>query len=463
MSHHRYEPRGPQAIRPEAMFWMFPDVDESENDELDTATIVTIRGPITQHGYWWDSYESIRRRVDDACKKAAPVVVLRIDSPGGEVAGLFDAARAIREVCTAAGKRLLVHVEGQCSSAAYALACTADRIVASTTAEVGSIGVIAARFDETARDAKDGLRVALITSGSRKADWNPHSPITDDELSLHQIEVDAIAAEFFELVSTYRKGLAPAAVEALQAASFRGSAAVKAGLVDELGSFEHLLASLGAGAATGETMSKAEEAREALRSIAEDEECSDEERARARKALAALDDEPAEDGDGDGEDKPAEDEPADDAEGEEDEKEASAAAGTVSAATAGAIAAHGVGVEKRLVALERRHEAEERQRLIDAHGGVTKGLAKLLASKPLAEVRSILAELPKPKRPKLGDAAATATVAGTRGAGQDKASQLPPAEARAMRMAMGLEQQKFGVVTRGNVQILGAPEGEEVR
>jgi hypothetical protein len=83
-------------------------------------------------------------------------------------------------------------------------------------------------------------------------------------------------------------------------------------------------------------------------------------------------------------------------------------------------------------------------------------MAKVLKTMPLAEVKPLLATLPKPAKPKLGDHAATTTVPATRGAGSGSPSRLPPAEAKAMARAMGLEKEKFGVVKKGNVQILGA-------
>jgi len=465
----RYEPRNPlQAVDPQAFLMLFAATEAPENVADEVATVVTIRGPLSQHDDWWeDSYEAIRRRVEDACQQTAPVVVLSIDSPGGDVAGLFDTARAIRAACDRAGKRLMAHIEGDGCSAGYALAAAAEHISASRTAKVGSIGVIAARVDESRALEEAGIKVSLITSGARKGDGWPVQPMTRDELAAFQADIDGLAAEFFEFVSV-RRGISTEEIAAMQAASFRGSAAVKARLVDGVGSFDHLLASLGAGPHE-ETMDKKEEARKALQALAEDEECSEEERESARRALAALDgdeEESAEDEEKPADEESAEDEPAEEeAEGEEDDEEAKAAAtpGTVSASTAGALAAHGASVEKRLMALERRHEAEERDRLIAAHGGVPKGMAKLLASKPLSEVKAILAELPKPKRPKLGDAAATATVGGTRGAGEDRPSRLPPDEARAMKRAMGLEKPATGVVTRGNVQIIGCSMDEEVR
>jgi len=460
---HRYEPRSPlQAIDPKAFFWLFADPPDTDNEERDDATIVTIRGPLSQHDDWWqDSYESIRSRVLDACEKAPQKIIMRIDSPGGDVAGCFDAARAIRTMCQVAEKELIVHVEGRCCSAAYALATAADRIVASRTAELGSIGVIAVRLDESRAMEESGYKVTLITSGARKADGYPCIPMSKDELAAFQADIDSLAGEFFDLVSVRRR-LSVDEIAAFEAASFRGDAALKAGLVDELGSFDNLLATLGGSQGEMKTMSKEEEARAALEALAEDEDSTEEQRARARKGLAALDgEEEPEDGDSEPEGEDEEEEP--DAEGEEDDKETAAAApSTVSASTAASIAAHGSNVERRLERLERKHEAEERDRLIAAHGNVSKGLSKLLASKPLSEVKAILAELPKAKKPKLGDAAATTTVAGTRGGGERSESRLSPEESLMMDKAMGLHKASHGIVKRGSTLYLGAElrEGE---
>ena len=212
-----------------------------------------------------------------------------------------------------------------------------------------------------------------------------------------------------------------------------------------------------------------------LRAMTEDAQLDESSRARARRALAAMaeadgeataettaesEDDDDDEGDDDEEATAEADEEDDDedeeamAEEDEDDEEATA----VSTATAGQLVQRSAALERRLLKLERQQEAQERKRLIKAHGGVPTGLAQLLNKKPLAEVKALLKELPKPRRPKLGDAAATATVSATRGKHQGDAPQLPPQQARSMRRAMGLEQEQFGIVENGDTLLLGAPE-----
>ena len=54
-------------------------------------------GPLDQRGgFWWDGYDSVSERVSAAlADRDVQAVVLAIDSPGGVVAGCFDAARGL--------------------------------------------------------------------------------------------------------------------------------------------------------------------------------------------------------------------------------------------------------------------------------------------------------------------------------------------------------------------------------
>jgi ClpP class serine protease len=63
-------------------------------------------------------------------------IVLEIDSPGGQSYECAETAEAIR----ASKKPVLAYVSGEASSAAYWLACSANRIMAHRSAYVGSIG-----------------------------------------------------------------------------------------------------------------------------------------------------------------------------------------------------------------------------------------------------------------------------------------------------------------------------------
>ena len=127
----RYDRQGMLALRREAFLDFFVDNNaDSRNETVEQCEIVTIRGPLEQHDGWWaDSYEAVLDRVTEACESPSPVIVLKIDSPGGQLEGCFDAARTIRSRCAAANKRLIAYVDGCACSGGYALACAASEIV----------------------------------------------------------------------------------------------------------------------------------------------------------------------------------------------------------------------------------------------------------------------------------------------------------------------------------------------
>ena len=300
----RYERTGVLAIEPMALAQAFA-VAGTPTTDFDGVPVVTITGPLEHHaGSQWDHYDAILGRVSAALDAPALGVVLRMDSPGGLVSGVMETARAIRALADARGKRLVAFVDGQASSAAYALACGAHAIVIPDTGNVGSIGVIASRLDISAVNEAAGVRVAVVTSGIRKTDGCPEVALTPDALAALQDTVDTLASVLFDHVAAHRPTTAEA-VRALQGGSFIGARAVNLGLADAVGSLSDALAmARGEVTATAAepqqetTMTTMAEAVEALRAAAESDDT--EESAKAKRMLAAM--EPEDDKDESAED-----------------------------------------------------------------------------------------------------------------------------------------------------------------
>jgi len=210
------------------------------NEDRGGVAVVNIRGPLMHHACPdFDSYDAIKERVAAALATQAQAVVLRIDSPGGLVSGCFDTATQLRRMAAKSGKRLFAYAE-QATSASYALACGCARIYASAAGTVGSIGVIDTVLDVTALDQAQGVKLAVVTSGARKADSNPHTPLDGAKVAAAQESVDAVAQLFFELVADAR-GLEVGAVASLEAASLPGVVAATRGLVDQITTLEECL------------------------------------------------------------------------------------------------------------------------------------------------------------------------------------------------------------------------------
>jgi ClpP class serine protease len=227
-------------------FGPFGDDDEEDCDDgveiRDGVAIVTIDGPLSQRGgWWWDGYESIEQRMQRALASSATSVLLKINSPGGVVAGCFEAARRMREACIASGKPVVAYADEMACSAAYALACVADEIVLPPSGTVGSIGVIATACDRVKANEINGINVQLVTSGERKADLHPDAPLSESAVAALQARVTHLANLFSDWVAS-RRGTSSEAVAGLQAAVFDGPIAVSVGLANRVGSLQDALA-----------------------------------------------------------------------------------------------------------------------------------------------------------------------------------------------------------------------------
>lgn len=262
-STRRFPCEGPLALEPRALQGLFVEVWDDEAEDLpftceEGVAIVAVDGPLAQRGgIWWDGYEAITARFRAALEHPATrAVLLRINSPGGQAAGCFEALRTMRALKHAAGKPVVAVADEMAFSGAYAMACIADHIVVPEAGGVGSVGVIHAVYDRSLCNSTEGLNVAVLVSGAQKADGHPDVPLGEDARARMQSEVDALAAIFTREVASAR-GLSAPAVAALQAGCFLGPRALEAGLADRVGSARDALAwaiALGRAATPKETM-----------------------------------------------------------------------------------------------------------------------------------------------------------------------------------------------------------------
>lgn len=244
---HRYTARAGSAlaIKPEAFGWLFDEIESaSAPDRIGPVAIVTVHGALDQRGSWWClGYDDVVSRFRAACETDASTILLDIDSCGGTVAGCFAAVHEMRALAAKHGKTVAAFSNEAAYSAAYAIATVADQIYVPESGGVGSVGVIGVVSEYTALMAKEGIRVAVLTTGARKADGHPGVPLSDDALATLQGTIDKLGAQFFGLVAESRP-LSAEQVQALEAACLMGQDAVDAGLADEVISRTQLIARL---------------------------------------------------------------------------------------------------------------------------------------------------------------------------------------------------------------------------
>lgn len=163
-------------------------------------------------------------------------IIMVVDSPGGVVSGLGEAAEVLR----ASPKPITAYVSGNGASAAYWLASQASEIVMDRSARVGSIGVVATMSRQEAADAQGRRSYEIVSSG---APMKRPDPATDEGRAAIQSEIDAIEDVFVADVASGR-GTSAARVrsEFGQGGMMTGQKAVAAGMADRIGTLEAELA-----------------------------------------------------------------------------------------------------------------------------------------------------------------------------------------------------------------------------
>lgn len=248
----------------------------------DGIAIIPIEGTLVHKSYGLDAFSGLRSYVDlqeeiedAATDPAIKGILLDIDSPGGEVAGVFDLADTIYSA--RAAKPVFAAANSDAFSAAYLLASGAQHIYAGRTSGLGSIGVIVTHLDVSASDQKLGYKYTIIHAGARKADFNPHAPLADEARAVIEAEVDRTYQLLVGAVARNR-GLAESDIRQTEAGLYFGGDAVAARLADRMGTRQDALADLrnaisGATAASiqlkGNAMNEEQRAAEATPSAAD--------------------------------------------------------------------------------------------------------------------------------------------------------------------------------------------------
>jgi capsid assembly protease len=214
------------------------------SDSEDGIGVIPIHGTLVHRSSGFDgysgltSYEAIRTQFREALNdRSVEAILLDIDSPGGEVAGVFD---LVDEIYAARGIKPIYAVANESAfSAAYAIASATDRVFLPRTGGMGSIGVLYVHADRSGFNEKTGFKYTPIFAGARKNDFSPNDPLSDEARVIAQSQLDEIYDVFVRTVARNR-GLSKARVRGTDAAMFQGDGAVSQGLADEVRSFAEI-------------------------------------------------------------------------------------------------------------------------------------------------------------------------------------------------------------------------------
>lgn len=135
--------------------------------------------------------------------KDVKVIRLKIESPGGQVAGVAEAGDAI--YAARLEKNVTAQISDIGASAAYWLASQANTISADRNAQIGSIGVYTVAVDSSEAAKQEGYKVHVISSGEYKGAGVPGSPITEKQLEGMKAVIEGMANNFIAAVAGGRE------------------------------------------------------------------------------------------------------------------------------------------------------------------------------------------------------------------------------------------------------------------
>ena len=247
-----------------------PKLEEAvleDNSAKDKIAVITVDGIITGQatdGTGNNMVDIIKAQLDRAAEdKRVKAVILKVDSPGGEVLASDEINKAIANFQAddpdepgvnghKGGKPVICSMGNLAASGGYYISAPCRWIVANELTLTGSIGVIMEGYNYRALMDKVGVSPMTFKSGKFKDMLSPDrstNEIPPEEHAMVQALIDETYAKFKNVVHDGRtaahelnkKEGQPLATEWADYADGRvlsGKQALKLGLVDELGDFD---------------------------------------------------------------------------------------------------------------------------------------------------------------------------------------------------------------------------------
>ncbi|MBI4024155.1 MAG: signal peptide peptidase SppA [Verrucomicrobia bacterium] len=213
-----------------------------EKDSHNKIAVIRLEGIISAQvsshvgydGMVGDIREQFRLALEDDAVKA---IVLRIDSPGGEVLASDQIYRTVRGARLR--KKVVCSMGSVAASGGYYAAVGANHIIADDLTITGSIGVIMQTLNYKDLFGKIGLKSLVFKSGKFKDVLNGSREPTQEEMDLVQNLIMETYEQFLQVVARermldaqeLRDGLADGRI-------LSGKQALAVKLVDQTGTFE---------------------------------------------------------------------------------------------------------------------------------------------------------------------------------------------------------------------------------
>jgi len=223
--------------------------------------VIPVEGMILGGSYGYEAGNMVaameaqlKRAAEDSAVKG---VLLKIDSPGGEVVASDDIARLIREFQEKTGKPVVASMGALAASGGYYIAAPCRWIVANELTITGSIGVIMQTYNYRELMDKVGVRAQTFKSGKFKDMLSGSKKLEEIDPAERGMMQEMIMASFSRFKQVVKEGRAEALAKNSDTVRplagnwedfadgriLHGKAAFEHGFVDELGHFDTAVAS----------------------------------------------------------------------------------------------------------------------------------------------------------------------------------------------------------------------------
>ncbi len=219
----------------------------SSYSKSDKVAILPLYGMIVQKESWITKYglgtstETFSRWLDMALSdNSIGRIIIDVNSPGGSVYGVQELSDKIRN---SRGKKPIVAIANTLmASAGYWVASAADKIYASPSADVGSVGVYMTHADFSEQLEKEGVKVTFISAGKYKVEGNAYEPLQEEAKAYLQKSVDDTYESFISSVAKNRNTTKSDVIANYgQGRVLSSKDAMKNGLIDGVKTLEEVL------------------------------------------------------------------------------------------------------------------------------------------------------------------------------------------------------------------------------
>jgi|TARA_B100001971_G_scaffold179167_1_gene174494 protease-4 len=216
--------------------------------------VIDVNGIITSYGGLGDNMVSrIKKQLDLAgADSRVKAVLLRIDSPGGEVLASDEIALAITEFQEEHDKPVIASMGGLAASGGYYVAAPCRFIVANELTITGSIGVIMQSINMHGLMEKVGVKPVTFKSGKNKdmlSPFNSPESVSEEQKAILQGFIDETYGKFVRVVEDGRKKTGSRNTklakeldsdwrDAADGRILSGKQALDLGMVDKLGNYD---------------------------------------------------------------------------------------------------------------------------------------------------------------------------------------------------------------------------------